>query len=94
MPLALLPPWSSNFLPLERPTEVQCCAPGSQGEARERLPADERGGGGGICPIAGFWSDPGHAANQREDVGDQEAHRNRIRTMIPNMLTFRQVRIL
>ncbi|MBA9934944.1 hypothetical protein, partial [Burkholderia contaminans] len=40
------------------------------------------------------WSDPGHAANQREDVGDQEAHRNRIRTMIPNMLTFRQVRIL
>lgn len=43
MPLALLPPWSSNFLPLEQPTEVQCCAPGSQGEARERLPADERG---------------------------------------------------
>lgn len=50
MPLALLPPWSSNFLPLERPTEVQCCAPGSQGEARERLPADERGGGARSVP--------------------------------------------
>ncbi|WP_423396552.1 hypothetical protein [Burkholderia sp. LMG 21824] len=38
--------------------------------------------------IAGAWVDPVHAVNQREDAGDREAHRNRIRTMIPNILTF------
>lgn len=39
--------------------------------------------------IVGFWVDLGHVANQSEDARDHEAHRNRIRAMIPNMLTFR-----
>ena len=93
MPFAWLSLWSSNFLPLEPATEFRCCAPRSQRgprtATRRRIgwPALSR-------RIVGFWVDLGHVANQREDAGGHEAHRNRIRAMIPNMLTFRQFRIL
>jgi hypothetical protein len=43
--------------------------------------------------VAGSWVDPAQVANQREDARDHEAHRNRIRAVIPNILTFRRIRI-
>ncbi|WP_143155752.1 MULTISPECIES: hypothetical protein [Burkholderia] len=39
--------------------------------------------------VAGFWADLVRVTSQREDAAAEEAHRNRIRITIPNILTVR-----
>lgn len=86
-------PRSRDFLPLDQPksnavprdgNERPAQPPGSK--RRLGLPTTAR--------VAGSWADLVKVTSEREDAVVDEAHRNRIRTMIPNILTFKSFPIL
>ncbi len=68
-------------------TEEQCCALGGQREASTASRKQESPPFLRSAQVAGSRADLVKVASQREDAIVKEAHRNRIRTTIPNILT-------
>lgn len=68
-------------------TEEQCCAPGWQREASTAFLKQASASSLSSAQVAGSWADLVGVTSEREDAVADEAHRNRIRETIPNILT-------
>lgn len=86
------PPEVFQLFYLWESTDEQCCAAGSRGGVRTASREQTPWPAPSVHSV-GSWVDLRLVASQSEHTVSHEAHRTRIRTTIPNMLTFQNVRI-